>query len=339
MIQQFKIGSINIGCPNGNPPMFNICGGGALRMHFGSSGLSLESIQKSEKIEMVSYGSYSGSVSVGTIPNMIKSYPVEVVPPLMNLLKVMNEIITCSSYCNPVSGEEKTLNHVELKIYLGKDIVTAKEVSMFRDMGGGNQPPMKEVGWHCDFMANSSFNSIVEDSYVTTLSIGEPRFLAYKKLEKKDNRWIDAQPIKENTIYFPLCHGSLNILHFEDENGSGNIKFKHRGGLLRNYETKIDGKGISVAVVCRSCKEKSMFHGPKSERPYSLVVSDEELEQWGKRMDGSHKSFSGVTEMSGEWHTICADHMRSNGVTIDTYLNSTLVPHIQKHLQKSSIWK
>ena len=336
---------LNIGCPNNNRPLLNVSSACALRVYFGKTGLTPQAIAESDTIDMVSYAIGSGTSSVGTVPDMIKSYPIEMDSCLNGLLDNMNLLLKEHPHFKALQNYCQVLNHMEMKLYLGKDIVKKEDVSLYASgfaMSPGADRPMSQVDWHCDFLAGKSKNSQADNSFVLSMSLGDPRVATYKRQITEGGKWKDVlkdAPGGEHRVYHSLEHGSLNILDPRDESGENNSRFKHRVALIRNGPTKCEGTGISVALVFRSCPHKARFHGPASELPFHKVVSEEEKARFNEKSDGTEKKYMGNSGQTGRFYNDChkiADHLYLSARNTMQYV---VKPKIIEHINSSPCWK
>ena len=326
-----------VGCPNGNPPKLNFCSGCALRLYFGETNLSPEEINKKETITMVAYAVGSGVQTVGTMPTMVKSYPVELVPELVRLLKVVNQLISEGAKCFPDVGHEQLpLNHVEIKFYFGEDVITQESIIQFGDLGIKDRP-MRFVHWHCDWLDTDPNNSIDDNSVVVTLSIGDPGLLKYKLLHKVDGKWVETEEI------FPYLvdHGSLSRLDPRDENGKEGIKFKHMATIDKDPqfpEFDMVGKGIRAAVVLRRSSKTADFWGPSSKTPFAKVVAGEDIKAFSLKKDGTPKAYNGPSGKQGMRFKDCQKATHKKASTVVDFTRETLLPNIRRALEESVGW-
>ena len=303
---------LNIGCPSGNQILVNISQNAAMRVYFGkvTKILTKNVLEKSRVFAMTCYGSGSGSATVGTVPDMVKQYPIEYVPCLERLLDFLNkEVMVNFNHCKTFEQYQKELNHIEMKIYLGGDIVQRDDVDFeFPKMPlhRAGDRPMSEVNWHCDYSTGSKDNSMAKDSYALSLSLGNPRWVCYRRQwinEKASNKkgwtFVPQSTEGKHKFFFRMEHGSLNILDPRDEDGKGNMRFKHKGKLSKNSETEVDGTGISVVLVCRSCPTERVFFGPPSNTPFYAVVDTDDMKKYNETADGKKKNFSGTGNSAG----------------------------------------
>ena len=338
---------LNIGCPNANPPRLNVLTASALRMYFGScieSGKG-EDITTKKHLTLVGYGVGSAASTVGTVPDLIKSYPIEMVPCLKKLLDAMNTVLRKHLHTNSSQLQQEPFNHIELKVYFGPDIFCGDDVDGSIQHLSSNDPPMREVGWHCDWSVGQ-VNSQMDKSYVFSLSLGEARTVTYRRQEKtRSGGWTNCRPLSKHTFHHRLDHGSLNILDHEDEDGEGGTRFQHRGFFGRNTETEVVGKGISAVLVFRTCPPENLVqvNGPSSKKPFAKVCSEEELVRFNQRMDGKPKKFMGTGKRvdvndSVYWYNQCYNEINQHRTNITQWLSNTIQPKIVKYLQESNIW-
>ena len=186
----------------------------------------------------------------------------EMVPCIQKLLVMMNSLLKghphCKEYDHVIGGNfQMELNHVEVKIFIGKDLVTKENVD-FYDAHQKLQPtkesrPMSLVDYHCDFLVGQKNNSQQKDSLVLSMSIGEPRRVTYKRqwIKSGDQKFCDVPLEKkgEHRFFHRLDHGSLNVLDPRDESGEGDMRFQHKADLVQNRQTRTTGNGISAVLV------------------------------------------------------------------------------------------
>ena len=205
---------------------------------------------------------------------------------------------------------------------------------------------MREVGWHCDWSAGQK-NSHSEFSYVFSLSLGDPRTVSYRRQKKnKGGSWNDCLPRDENTFHQRLEHGSLNILDYEDEVGTDGVRFQHRGALVKNQDTNVDGQGISVVLVCRTCPPENVVtvFGPKQKKPFYRVCTEEDKKEFNEREDGQPRRYNGTKSNVGNNdpcigpYEHCHDLLHQHRHDIMMWVRNRLIYSIRGALTRSDVW-
>ena len=338
---------VNIGCPNANPPKLNLLSSAALRMYFGNctEGAQGRDYSDDKYLTLVGYGLNSATTTVGTVPDMVKCFPIQEVECLQRALNVMNELLHQHPHTNIEPWDQISFNHIEIKFYFGSDIVCQNEVVEELKHLSGKDAPMREVGWHCDWVVGLP-NSQQDGSYVFSLSLGEARTISYRQQEKIGGRWNDCKPVEEYTSHHRLEHGSLNILDPKDESGADDTRFQHRGFFGRNTQTKVEGKGISVVIVFRSCPPNNtvQVHGPKQKKPFVKVCTEQELVSFNQRQDGNPKRFMGTNSNAKEdggkyWYETCHKEALELSMDVKNWISKCLHPKLKQYLSSSELWK
>jgi hypothetical protein len=270
---------LNIGMPHNSFPMFNISQFAAMRLYFSVSTdiVDTRGIHTPDDVMyMHAWAKGSGNTTVGVLPSHYKTYPVEQVLVLTKLINFVNEYFSKNE--NYPNVKKTTVNHIELKIYFGKDVLLGLKTPRFGKPGKGdsNRRPMSEVRDHCDWTI-SELNDDSTGNVIGTLSLGATRLVEYRKMKGK--KTVDGI-----VRHVPLSHGSFNLLFKNDEitfhdatDSTATVRIKHRVIHSKRPELGCDGNGISVGLVLRSCNNIRAFHGPTTQTPYAIVSTDDEL--------------------------------------------------------------
>jgi hypothetical protein len=276
---------LNIGMPHNSFPMFNISQFAAMRVYFSvlSDTVDTRRTQTPDDVMfMHAWAKGSGNTTVGVLPSHYKTYPMEQVSVLTKLVDFVNEYF--SSNAENWNIKTTTVNHIELKIYFGKDVLLGLKLPRFGKPGVGdsNRRQMSTVRDHCDWTI-SELSDDLTGNVIGTLSLGATRLMEYRTMRGK--KIVDG--IFQQV---PLSHGSFNLLFKEDEKTmqdttdsiTTTVRIKHRVIHTQNPELGCDGNGISVGIVLRSCNNIRAFHGPTTLTPYAIVTTEEELNHVNK---------------------------------------------------------
>jgi hypothetical protein len=260
-------------------------------------------------------------------------------------------------HCRDNPLYQKELKHIEMKIYLGDDMVD-RDLLDFKQPGQplhrAGDRPMSEVNWHCDYSTGATNNSMEKDSFALSLSLGNPRWVCYKRQWINENvtgkkGWsnVPATTDGNHKFFHRMEHGSLSILDPRDEDGRNNMRFQHMGKLSKNKDLDVDGKGVSVVLVCRSCPHTRTFHGMRADTPFYADVSEADMLKFNETADGKMKKFSGTGNSAGaspvfraeKCHEIANDDNGGFAHFVKQRFHAFVRPNIINHVRKNPDWK
>ncbi len=149
-------------------------------------------------------------------------------------------------------------NHMEVKIYHGKDIYRDENGYPLLDDEGQEirDDCNKLVNFHNDLCFNDQGEQSQRDTAngkhpIVTLTIGATRKLTFQHKWKKDSIWTNGE-----TVDFNLAQGSIFCLLPTDEKPKKVEKVLHK----TQHMAKFSNEGVSIALVFRSVTETSEFH-------------------------------------------------------------------------------
>ena len=157
-------------------------------------------------------------------------------------------------------------NFVEVKIYIGDDMLQDEEGNLIQDIGGR---PLrvgcnKKVNAHNDLIFDNNGVQAISDTacstqYTVTMSIGSTRTITFERLAKKAGElgWSNTVPQSNQT--FDLTHGSVFALSPDDDKP---MKIQRTSSILHKTKHRVDfsGKGVSMGFVFRSVNKSSLFN-------------------------------------------------------------------------------
>jgi hypothetical protein len=240
--------------PMCNKPLPAITRPGVLRTSFG-----LDCHNKDQDnhhfVSRYTYGSGSGSNSVGTNPIYCQTKPMS--HGMMELGIALQDHLRQgkTKFCNTTDLSDP-FNSVTILLYMGSDVIRECKVS--------------RLGFHCDteYTAKGEFvsnNSQKQNTPVVVLTLGDPRTLHMKKRFAAGNgTWI-SNANEKKTHAFVLTDQSIFVLHPDDEvprprgHSDGSLSQFQHGGVNVT-------QGLSVGIVFRTVTTKADIHVTRDTR-------------------------------------------------------------------------
>jgi hypothetical protein len=282
---------------------------------------------------MHSWATGSGKNTVGVLPDHYKTYPIQNVPVLTKLINFVNEYFSSNEIIQ-CEHDRTSVNHIELKIYFGKDVLSNIKIPRFGKPGIGdvNRRQMSEVRDHCDWTV-SAVNSNSTGNVIGTLSVGATRLLQYRKMTGKKN--VDGQ-----VRHLPLSHGSFNLLFKVDEipfkgpDAVTTARIKHRVIHAKRPEHGCDGNGITVGLVLRECNNLRAFYGPTTQTPYAIVPTDDELNTVNQPRKYTTRGNNGsAIKSTGTILEHAYSIIQQQGKLVRKFVQEELEPTIRQYVQ------
>ena len=208
--------------------------------------------------ELYSYGLLSVLTTTGFHPTQnVKVRPF--CESLQEIARLLTEEVKKHLKPNPEHyTDELDFNHMEVKLYHGKDIYRDKDGCPLKNNEGKEirDDCNKIVNFHNDLSFNDQGEQSLSDTAkgdhpIVTLTIGATRKLTFKHKWKRDSSWSDGE-----TLDFELNQGSIFCLLPNDEKPKKIENILHK----TQHMAKFSKEGISIALVFRSIKKKSIFH-------------------------------------------------------------------------------
>jgi hypothetical protein len=193
------------------------------------------------------------------------------VRPFSNLLYIIKDLLeqhiksSCSSKSTRHTYDDLDFNHLEVKLYQGKDIF--KDPSTGEPLVNDRNEKIrvncnKTVRLHTDLSFDDDGNQKETDTArgdhpITTFSIGSPRKLTFVHKSKSTVRsggWKKVENSHDDK--FLLEQGSVFVLLPDDEIPEAIGENLHKSQHCAHF----GGSGVSMALVFRAVRTKSLFH-------------------------------------------------------------------------------
>lgn len=187
-----------------------------------------------------------------------------------NLLYIIKDLLeqrvksSSSSKSTRHTYDDLDFNHLEVKLYQGKDIF--KDPSTGEPLVNDRNEEVRDncnktVRLHTDLCFDDDGNQKETDTArvhpITTLTIGSPRKLTFvhkSKSKVRSGGWKKVQNSDDEK--FLLEQGSVFVLLPDDEIPEAIGENLHKS----QHRARFSGSGVSVALVFRSVRAKSLFH-------------------------------------------------------------------------------